>query len=346
VSQTIAIFADAYRSINSQKLFWVGLVISGLVVAVFACVAVNPQGIKLLFWQIDSPWFNSTTTPPALFYKQLFVSVGINTWLAWLAVILALVSTAGIFPGLIDGGTIDLFVSKPIGRLRLFLTEYLAGLLFVTLQVTIFSVASLLVIGLRGGVWEPGLLVAVPLVVCFFSYLFCVCVLLGLLTRSTVAALLLTLLFWFAVFMIDLGEQRFRTLEASGVDFKIAAHRTASHPDAAAVSGGRAAKSKSAAASGSSESGSPATFLRVLHAVNMVLPKTRETVALLQSCLIRLADLPPQSANPEEQTVRAFEMKLHDALQRRSPFWILGTSLGFEFVVLAYATWVFCRRDF
>jgi hypothetical protein len=77
-----------------------------------------------------------------------------------------------------------------------------------------------------------------------------------------------------------------------------------------------------------------------------VLPKTRETVALLQSWLIRLADLPPQSANPEEQTVRAFEMKLHDTLQRRSPFWILGTSLGFEFVVLAYATWVFCRRDF
>lgn len=347
MSQTIAIFADAYRSINSQKLFWVGLVISGLVVAIFACVAVNPQGIKLLFWQIDSPWFNSTTTPPALFYKQLFVSVGINTWLAWLAVILALVSTAGIFPGLIDGGTIDLFVSKPIGRLRLFLTEYLAGLLFVTLQVTIFSVASLLVIGLRGGVWEPGLLVAVPLVVCFFSYLFCVCVLLGLLTRSTVAALLLTLLFWFAVFMIDLGEQRFRTLEASGMDFKIATHRTASHTETAGGSDVRhAAKSKSAAASGSSESGSPATFLRVLHAVNMVLPKTRETVALLQSWLIRLADLPPQSANPEEQTVRAFEMKLHDTLQRRSPFWILGTSLGFEFVVLAYATWVFCRRDF
>ena len=173
VSQTIAIFVDAYRSINSQKLFWVGLVISGLVVAAFACVGVNPQGVKLLFWQIDSPWFNSTTTPPALFYKQIFVSVGIGIWLSWLAAILALVSTAGIFPRLIESGTIDLFVSKPIGRLRLFVTEYLAGLLFVTLQVTIFSVASLLVIGLRGGVWEPGLLVAVPLVVCFFSYLFC-----------------------------------------------------------------------------------------------------------------------------------------------------------------------------
>ena len=31
----------------------------------------------------------------------------------------------------------------------------MAGLLFVTLQVTIFCHASFLVIGLRGGAWEP-----------------------------------------------------------------------------------------------------------------------------------------------------------------------------------------------
>ncbi len=230
VSQTIAIFVDAYRSINSQKLFWLGLGISGLVVAAFACVGINPQGVKLLFWQIDSPWFNTGTTPPAMFYKQMFVSVGIGLWLAWLAAILALVSTAGSFPRLSESGTIDLFVSKPISRLRLFVTEYLAGLLFVTLQVTIFSVASLLVIGLRGGVWEPGLLAAVPLVVCFFSYLFAVCVLLGLLTRSTVAGLLLTLLFWFIVSMLGQAEESvlmFQAMERHEAGFTVRTYRPA-----------------------------------------------------------------------------------------------------------------------
>ena len=152
----------------------------------------------------------------------MFVGLGVGFWLSWLATILALVSTAGIFPRLIGSGVIDLFVSKPIGRLRLFMTEYLAGLLFVTLQVTVFSVASLLVIGLRGGVWEPGLLVAVPLVVCFFSYLFAVCVLLGLLTRSTVAALLLTLLFWFIVSMVGQAEESvlmFQSMQRHDVAF-------------------------------------------------------------------------------------------------------------------------------
>ena len=73
-------------------------------------------------------------------------------------------------------GSIDLFVQKLICLVGLFFTEYLAGLLFAALQVTIFTAACFLVIGPRGPVWEPGLFLAVPIVVCFFSYLFSVCV--------------------------------------------------------------------------------------------------------------------------------------------------------------------------
>ncbi len=350
MSQTIAIFVDAYRSINSQKLFWLGLGISGLVVAAFACVGINPQGVKLLFWQIDSPWFNTGTTPPAMFYKQMFVSVGIGLWLAWLAAILALVSTAGIFPRLSESGTIDLFVSKPISRLRLFVTEYLAGLLFVTLQVTIFSVASLLVIGLRGGVWEPGLLAAVPLVVCFFSYLFAVCVLLGLLTRSTVAGLLLTLLFWFIVSMLGQAEESvlmFQAMERHEAGFTVRTYRPAGRvEDGDDGSGDIATEHGPAAAREPSASGGLETARRVLGTVNTVLPKTRQTIALLQRWLIRLADLPPASDNPQQQAMQAAQRDFQETLYGRSPFWILGTSLGFELVVLACAAWVFCRRDY
>jgi len=55
------------------------------------------------------------------------------------------------------------------------------------------------VLGIRGGVWEPGLFISIPIVVIFFSYLFAICVLLGLITKSTIASLLLTLLIWFGL---------------------------------------------------------------------------------------------------------------------------------------------------
>ena len=185
MTQTLAVFYEAYRSLNAKKMFWIVLILSALVAGVFACVGITERGLKVLVWQFDTDPLTTEVITPAVFYKFLFTSYGVGLWLAWFATILALVSTAGIFPDLINGGSINLLISKPIGRLRLFVTQYAAGLLFVTLQVGLFTLACFLVIGVRGGAWEPGLFVAVPLVVCFFSYLFCVCVLLGLVTRST-----------------------------------------------------------------------------------------------------------------------------------------------------------------
>ena len=355
MTQTLAIFLEAYRNLNSKKLFWGVLVISALVVLAFACVGVNEGGLKLLVWQVDNEVFNAKTTPPPVFYKMIFAALGIGVWFSWIATILALISTAGIFPDLITSGSVDLFVSKPISRLRLFVTEYAAGLLFVTLQVTLFSLMSFLVIGFRGGVWEPGVFVAVPLVICFFSYLFSVCVFLGVLTRSTVAALLLTLLFWFFVYAIGAGEQTllvFKTMQKHGVDLQ-AMQAEQERSRAAARGGGTgpapgdAAKEASPApAEEQDASGVLETAHRVLYGIKTVLPKTSETIALLQRTLIRLADLDGQQGGAQDKRIVAVQREVAEAVRGRSVAWVVGTSLGFELVVLAGAALLFCRRDF
>lgn len=348
MSQTAAIFVDAYRRVNANKLFWVALVISALVVIAFACVGINERGVKLLIWQFDTPSFNSKIVPPGDFYKMMFVSAGIGFWLSWLASILALISTAGIFPELIGSGAIDLFVSRPISRLRLFATEYAAGLLFVTLQVSVFSVASFLVIGLRGGAWEPGLLVAIPVVVCFFSYLFSVCVLLGILTRSTVAALLLTLLFWFLVYALGAAEQSvlmFQAMEKHKVAFRPQT-QSASRDTGSGANRSVATDGGEAPDGDGSNSESLERAHQVLHAIMTVLPKTTETISLLQRWIVHLANLRPPPAAAQEQGFAAAAQEFQEKLAERSPLWIIGTSLAFEFVVLAWAAWIFCRRDF
>ncbi|MHB1037994.1 MAG: ABC transporter permease [Pirellulales bacterium] len=342
MSQTVAIFHEAYRNLNSKKLFWFVLILSGFAVAVFACLGINESGIKVLVWQIDSP-INTKSMTPDEFYKTMFVAVGIGFWLSWLATILALISTAGIFPDLITSGSIDLFVSKPISRLRLFLTEYLAGLLFVALQVAVFSLASFLVIGLRGGTWEPGLFLAVPLVACLFSYLFAVCVLVGVVTRSTVAALLLTLLFWFVVWGIGSAEQVLLmqlSMRRHGVDFASMAVEL----DAK----GQPVKRPKAKPEPSAEDGPDAMEIahRVAYDIKTVLPKTTETVALLERSLMRTVDLPKRNDNPQAQRMMAAQQEMQDTLRARSVAWVVGTSLGFEAIVLALAAWIFCRRDY
>src|SRR5262249_47022240 len=140
------------------------------------------------------------------FYKYWFFTIGFKLWLTWAATILALVSTASIIPDFVGSGAIELSLSKPIGRARLFLTKYLAALLFVALQVGLFSVLAFLVVGIRGESWVPELFLAIPLVLLMFSYLYSFCALIGLLTRSTIAALLLTILVWVLIFMTHTAE--------------------------------------------------------------------------------------------------------------------------------------------
>jgi ABC-type transport system involved in multi-copper enzyme maturation permease subunit len=401
MTQTWAIFLEAYRNLNSKKLFWLVLILSALVVVAFACLGINEKGLKIAFWQIDNNIFNTKQMPPDQFYKTIFVQIGIGIWLSWLATILAIISTAGIFPDLLASGSIDLFVSKPISRLRLFITEYTAGLLFVALQVTIFSMACFLVIGFRGGVWEPALFLAVPIMVCFFSYLFSVSTLLGVVTRSTVAALLLTLLFWFFVWAVGAAENTllmFKTMQQRGVDFaavqaesrdnkaktpdtpekpaespstekskpvespsaekpKPAESPSAEKPKPAespSTSAEKpkeslspsAEKAKPAAADDSKDSRVLDIAHHIVYGVKTVLPKTTETIALLERSLVRLAKLPQQPRGPQTERMQAAQLEFIEILHARSIAWVVGTSLGFEIFVLFWAALFFCRRNY
>ena len=204
--QTLALLHAAYRELNARKLFWITLGLSGIVIIAMAALGLNEQGLTILWWQFDLAFLNTQFMPVDVFYKLIFAELVVPYWLAWIATILGLVSTSSIFPDMVSGGSIDVLLSKPISRARLFLTRYLTGLLFMGLQVTVFATLAFLVIGIRGGAWEPWIFISIPLVLLFFSYLFCICALLGLLTRSTIASLLVTMLFWFFIFGVNSGE--------------------------------------------------------------------------------------------------------------------------------------------
>ncbi len=406
--QTAALFLDAYRELSARKLFWLVLILSGLVVAVFAAVGLNERGVQILLpgWTVPSPVINTNLIAPQLFYKFVFASIGVPYWLGWIACILALVSTASIFPEFVAGGSIELLLSKPIGRLRLFLTKFLTGLLFVALQVGVFTLACFLVIGLRGSSWVPQLFWSIPLVCAMFSYLFCVCALLGLITRSTIASLMLTLLFWFAIFGVHATETiLLHVRESNGVNVELKrsalesvaakAAKAAGGPQAGAPGDARpngeapetttaGGDNPEAAAGEGAEAPANADLDKAQRELDeaeashrtmaawhqgffiakSVMPKTAETVALLRRQLLNDAQLglflndrmPPESQDPGRRTPTAVrerilrereaEKRAEAIVNSRSTGWVVGTSLVFEGLVLAFAAWLFGRRDF
>lgn len=386
MTQTLALLLDAYRELNAKKLFWITMAISGLVVLIFAGFGINEKGLTLLHWQFDTPLFTSRLVPPEKFYKFSYATFAVPFWLTWIANILALVSTSSIFPDFIAGGAVELTLSKPISRTRLYLTKYATGLLFAALQVAVFSVACFVVIGLRAHSWEPRTFLAVPIVVLIFSYLFSMCTLLGLVTRSTITALLLTLLLWFMLWGVNTTDVVFlRLRETAAVNAERAAKRL-ERAQAAATKQIETMREKGAPTP--AQQGLPPQCADELEAVNpflkgirddardsaesaarwkrlssfivaakTLLPKTAETSELLDRWLLTPEDkqiITGRGRGEGDVETKArfdnqdpeVERLMEDAVRGRTVGWIIGTSLGFEAVVLALGAWLFARRDF
>lgn len=331
IRQTVAIFVEAYRELNAKKMFWIVLGLSLLCVAALACIGIydtgqpGGRGFTILIWKFPVALFDAISLDKRLFYNLLFYTVGFKIWLTWAATILALISTAGIIPDFISGGAIEMSLSKPIGRLRLFLTKYLAGLTFVALQVSVFSVASFLVIGLRSGSWEPALFLAIPIVLAFFSYLYAFMVLIGMLTRSAIASLLITILLWLGIFALHVAEAgpllqakirqdqavAIREADIAKVQSQVEQRQAEEAAPAPNSSGETAAPPKPAAKPGKTLAQLQAELTdkqarleenrldqrrltnihALLFATKTVLPKTTETMDLLRRSLISAADL-------------------------------------------------------
>lgn len=387
-TQTWAMIVDAYRELCASKLFWLTLILSGLVVGIFAMLGINESGLTILWFSVPIDTFNTKLINEETFYKLVFQGLGIGIWLTWVAAILALITTAGFFPNLIAAGAIETKLSRPIGRARLFLTRYFTGLLFVALQVAVFAVLSLVVLGLRAGYWEPRLLLAIPIVIVFFSYLYCISVLVGMLTKSAIAAILLTVVFWFCLFLVnqtDVILVGFREDKASTVETRAA---RLERLDAATRTGVIEMKKQelgeeAAAAYEPTEEELRAAELPIIkreraaqvadektlkslvfwtdlvYGVKTVLPKTAETTGLLERWMMapdefdRLREADERRAAGREldddEEIRSTgpnEEQITEVLRKRSVWWIVGTSLIFEAVIVGWAMLVFIRRDY
>ncbi|HEX4124364.1 MAG TPA: ABC transporter permease [Tepidisphaeraceae bacterium] len=329
MTQTPAIFYDAYRDLAARRLFWITLILSAVAIGGFGMLGVSKGSLDFLTYHLDTRPFDAHGL-----YISIFSNVVIGFWLTWIAVALALVSTAGIFPDLLVSGTIDLYLARPMGRLRFFLTKYLSGLLFAALQVGVFALGSFLVLGIRGKVWQPSLFLAIPLVVCAFSYLFAICVVLGVWTRSTIGALMLTLLIWGMYSGLFWADQKI-------FDWMLEA-RSMSPGNQAAVQGDKTVDAID-------------RFVRV---ALVPMPKIVPTTRLLDRWIQKKSDIMIALGLPSSDDdtgwrfgprVQASDADREEAYSRATggdPAYTLGSSLIFEAVFVGLAAWIFCRRDY
>jgi len=210
VKQGISILTDSLRLLRSRHLFWLCLGLSLLAsVVLFGTYSFNDKGLRvLLFKTWENPELTAGSEGARLFVAYMFNSIFVGFWLSWGAIILGVLSTASILPEFLSSGSIELYLSKPMSRIALLFWRVLGSLLFVLLQSAAGVLLAYLLMGFKFGVWLHEALWAVPLLTLQFFYLYSVSALLAVITRSTLACVIGTMLFWLAVFVIQFSSNR------------------------------------------------------------------------------------------------------------------------------------------
>jgi ABC-type transport system involved in multi-copper enzyme maturation permease subunit len=157
--------------------------------------------MTLAFGAIPVPLARDRTD--AVHFLQLLLGVGIA---GMFGLLLALVWTAGFMPTFLEPSSASVLLAKPVARWQLLVGKYIGVLTFMGFQIALFVVLTWFALGLRTGVWDMVYWWCIPVVLLEFATFYSFSVLLAVLTRSTVACVFGSLLFWFLTWGLNYGR--------------------------------------------------------------------------------------------------------------------------------------------
>ncbi len=129
------------------------------------------------------------------------------SWVADAAgLLLALMWTAGFLPSFLDSSAAAVLLAKPVPRWSLLAGKFLGVLVFVAFQGLVFVGGTWLALGLRTGVWAPTYFLCLPVLLLHFAVFYSFSALLAVTTRSTVACVFGSILFWLVCWGMNFGR--------------------------------------------------------------------------------------------------------------------------------------------
>jgi ABC-type transport system involved in multi-copper enzyme maturation permease subunit len=151
-----------------------------------------------------------TSAPPASMMGMTvldMVWMAISSLLLFICVFLGVFVTAGFITSLMEKGSIDLLLSKPVSRWTYIAGRYTGSVLIILAEVAYLVLGLWLVAGLSLGSWSSGFLGSIITITLAFAGVFSLVTLFGVLTRSSWFAIIIGLaLYIFAAFVIPLGQ--------------------------------------------------------------------------------------------------------------------------------------------
>ncbi|HEX6159933.1 MAG TPA: ABC transporter permease subunit [Thermoanaerobaculia bacterium] len=133
---------------------------------------------------------------------------GFSVFLYFICTFLAIFATAHLVPRMQEKGTVDLYLSRPVGRVRLLLSRYVAGLILAGTNLIYLIGSMWLIVGWKTGVYPPRFLVGGLIIFLVIATLLAFAFLVGVVTSSTAVSIMTTYgVFFFGLMLV--GHDKF-----------------------------------------------------------------------------------------------------------------------------------------
>ena len=112
-------------------------------------------------------------------------------------IFMSLFATSSLIPALLQPGFVDLFISKPLGRLEILAGRFVGAIAIVAFNIFYLIIITWLIMSIKTGLWNLGFLLAGVMIVITFTILYSLMTFLSLLSRSGPFSLMITYLILF-----------------------------------------------------------------------------------------------------------------------------------------------------
>ncbi|MEO6487271.1 MAG: ABC transporter permease subunit, partial [Thermoanaerobaculia bacterium] len=128
---------------------------------------------------------------------------GFSAVLYFLCTFMAIFATAHLVPRLQEKGTIDLYLSRPVSRVGLLMSRYVAGLILAATNIVYLIGAIWAIVIWKTGVVNPRFFIAGAIILFVIATLLAFAFLVGVVTSSTAVSIMTTYgLFFFALMLV------------------------------------------------------------------------------------------------------------------------------------------------
>ncbi len=182
----LTIILNTFREAIAKKIFIGYYIIYSIIILVFL-FAVNLDTVEGVISLTD--------------VQQSVISLqAIMTSVSYLLVLIfCIISSASFIPSMVDKGTVDLLLSKPLSRFNILLSKYLGAVIFVGISLIYFIGAIWLILSLKSGFWNFNFLFTILSLTFAFAVMYSIVVLIGLTTQSSIIAILVNLFLLFVI---------------------------------------------------------------------------------------------------------------------------------------------------